>query len=65
MSIGDIIVVIDNETLPTSFMGRYGRIVDGDDYKVLVEFNMPTGRLGRLCHTAKVSDLKKVGEANF
>jgi hypothetical protein len=65
MNIGDIVVVIDNKSIPDLFLGKYGRVIDSNDYKVTVEFIQKTKWKGSLSHTANRSDLKKVGEVNF
>ena len=65
MNIGDIVVIVGSESIPDKFLGMYGRITDGDDYKVVVELIQRTKWKGSLSHTAKISDLVKVGEANF
>lgn len=65
MNIGDIVCVVGFKSLPESFLGRYGVVIDKIGYKVVVEFNHPVNRLGGLSHTAIESDLWKIGETNF
>jgi hypothetical protein len=65
MNIGDIVVVIGTESVPESFLGRYGRVEDVNDYKVSVEFNQRVGSMGSLIHTVYPSELIKVGESNY
>ena len=62
MKIGDIVKVINCESIPQTFLGNYGIVKDVNDYKVTVEFKGFVEGIGGLCHTALPSDLKKVGE---
>jgi hypothetical protein len=64
MNIGDIVIVVENKSVPSHFHGHYGKIVDVHEYRVTVEFVASVGSYGSLSHTALPSDLKKVGEAN-
>jgi hypothetical protein len=69
MNIGDIVVVIDSRSLPITFIGRYGLITDvldyDDDSKVLIQFARKIRHIGSLSHTARESDLEKIGETIF
>jgi hypothetical protein len=58
----DIVVVIGDESLPSSFLGRYGKVKKCLDVKVVVEFNATvdtseTHKMGALSHTARPKDL--------
>ena len=57
---GKIVTVVNTDSLPADFLGRYGRIRDCLRHKVEVEFNASVGGNGSLAHTAFVSDLKIV-----
>lgn len=61
MKINDIVIAVDSKSLPSSFVGMYGRVTKIDNYKVTVEFKRRTDTRGSLSHTAYESDLKKVG----
>ena len=63
MKVGDIVIVVDCESLPSDYLGRYGKITKLYDFKVAVEFYHRVGNLGSMCHTAYESDLKKIGVA--
>lgn len=65
MTVGDIVVVIKSESIPSMFLGRYGRIINeyGDKVEVLLEEGV-NGK-GGLSHTAYPSDLMKIGETDF
>lgn len=65
MNIGDIVIVFDTKSIPVTFLGLYGRIINIHDYKVTVEFYHPVNGFGGLSHTAFESDLKKIGEVNI
>jgi hypothetical protein len=65
MNIGDIVVVVDSESLPDGYIGRYGVVTEISEYKVMVEFNKRINGRGSLSHTAYAKDLQKVGEASF
>jgi hypothetical protein len=69
MDIDDIVVIIDSKSIPESFLGRYGLVIDVYDYdgdsKVLIRFNQQIKHIGSLSHTARASDLEKIGEATF
>jgi hypothetical protein len=69
MDIGDIVVVIGSKSIPASCLGRYGLITDVLDYdidsKVMIQFNRQIGNIGSLSHTARESDLEKIGEETY
>jgi hypothetical protein len=65
MNIGDIVMVVNYESLPESFLGCFGVIINSDDYKVVVNFKGVVNDKGSLSHTAVASDLKKIGETNY
>jgi hypothetical protein len=63
---GDIVMVVGSESIPKSYLGRYGRVTQvWEGYKVQVEL---VGRVvdgvGSLSHTAYPSDVRKIGVAN-
>ena len=62
MNIGDIVVIVGSESIPDKFLGMYGRVTDCNDYKAIVELIQRTKWKGALLHTAKLSDIVKVGE---
>lgn len=62
LQINDIIVVTGLESIPASFLGRYGRIVDVNEYKVTVEFVARIHSIGSLSHTVKITDIRKIGK---
>jgi len=62
MKIGDIVMIVGSESIPECYLGNYGVITEDYDYKLSVEISGRVGRRGRLTHTAKPSDLKKIGE---
>lgn len=61
MNVGDIVVVVGFESIPTSFLGKYGKITYVSDYKVTVEFEITFNGRGSFSHTAIPKDLKKIG----
>lgn len=63
MDVGDIVVVVDCESVPSDYIGRYGKITRIYGLKVAVEFYHRVDNLGSMCHTAFESDLKKIGVA--
>lgn len=67
MKIGDVVVVVGTQSLPESFLGRYGIVTLGDNEceKIFVEFYMSVRGVGGLTHTAYITDLKKIGEINL
>jgi hypothetical protein len=65
MNIGDIVMVVNSESLPETFLGCFGVVITADDYKVTVKFKDVIKYKGILSHTAIVSDLKKIGETSY
>lgn len=65
MNIGDIVCVVGFTSLPESFLGRYGVVIDINEYKCQIEFYHPVNRLGGLSIMAVESDLWKIGETDF
>lgn len=62
MNNGDIVIVIDNKTIPSELLGRYGKVISYNDRKVLIEFNMAVKGRGEFSCTCGISDLKKFGD---
>lgn len=65
MSVGDIVVVVKSESIPSEFLGRYGRITNEYGGKVEVLLVEGVNGMGSLSHTAYPSDLLKIGETDF
>jgi hypothetical protein len=62
MKIRDLVMVVDSESIPESFLGSFGVVTDVNDYKVTVKFKGSVKGIGGLSHTAFPSDLKVIGE---
>lgn len=63
---GDIVIITGTESMPTAFLGRYGKVTDSDsDFKVVVEIQVGLNGHGALSHTAFRKDLEKVGEVTY
>lgn len=64
VKVNDIVVIVDNDAIPSSFLGCYGRVTEVIAPKVLVELNakIPEHKHGSLSHTALITDVQKVGE---
>jgi hypothetical protein len=59
---GDIVLVVNSQVVPQSFLGSYGEVIDVLDDEALVRFKHFEKENGSLLHTALVSDLKMVGK---
>lgn len=60
----DIVIVVDNDAIPSVFLGQYGRVTEHFGHKVTVELNARVDgrKAGSMSHTALITDVQKVGE---
>lgn len=60
----DIVIVVDDDAIPSVFLGQYGRVTENFGHKVVVEIHAKVdGRKeGSMKHTALITDVQKVGE---
>lgn len=65
MTVGDIVVIVKSESIPSMYLGRYGRITNDHEEKVEVLLEEGINGKGSLSHTAYRSDLLKIGETDF